>query len=65
MTMYLEQQKPAKDGTKKKYKVVSFDDSDPANPKVTLQGMAGPFIEPFDKAKLVRMGYKLINVEEE
>ena len=61
--LYFEQIKPDKDGNHKRYKVLSFD---PENNTVTLQG-SGPnkFIEPFDKARFEKMGYKLVKVEED
>lgn len=60
-TIYFEQVKPDKDGTHKRYKVISFDDE---KNTVTLQGSAEPFVEKFDRARFETMGYKLIRVEE-
>ena len=61
--LYFEQTKPDKDGNCKRYKVLSFDIE---KNTVTLQG-SGPhaFVEPFDKMRFEKMGYKLVKVDNE
>ena len=61
--LYFEQTKPDKDGNHKRYKVLSFDTE---KNTVTLQGSGpNPFVEPFDKTRFEKMGYKLVKVEED
>lgn len=60
--IYFEQVKPDKDGTHKRYKVVSFDEE---KNTVTLQGAAEPFTEKFDRKRFETMGYKMVRVEED
>ena len=61
--LYFEQTKPDKDGNHKRYKVLSFDTE---KNTVMLQGSGpNPFVEPFDKTRFEKMGYKLVKVEED
>jgi hypothetical protein len=63
--MFLEQQKPNKEGIKKRYEILDIDET--TEPwTLTLKGLADePWKHPFDKAWLKRMGYALIQVEDE
>ena len=68
--LYFEQTKPDKDGNCKRYKVLAFGpgliNGKEVAETVTLQG-SGPhkFIEPFDKTRLEKLGYKLVWVDED
>lgn len=46
--------------SKKRYKVLAFDKEAGT---VTLQGLAEPWVEPFDRARFERMGYTLVKDE--
>jgi hypothetical protein len=67
--LYFEQTKPAKDGTFKRYKVLKFGpgvvEGKQLAETVTLKGLAEPFIEAFTRERFEKMGYRLIQVEEE
>ena len=60
-TLYFEQTKANAAGEHKRYKVISFDNE---KSTVTLQGLADPFVEPFDRARFEKMGYKLVREED-
>ncbi len=47
--------------TGKRYKLLEFDSEAQT---VRLQGPNRPFVEPYDKERFKKMGYRLIRVEE-
>ena len=48
--------------TGRKYRVLKLDKT--AN-TITLEGSRAQFTEPYDKEKFAKMGYKLVQVEDE
>jgi hypothetical protein len=56
-TLYFENTKNGK-----RYKVIKVDKE---KGEITLQGQFNEFIEKYDKERFTRLGYKLIQVEDE
>jgi hypothetical protein len=48
--------------TQRKFRVISLSED---GSTITLKGERGEFTDDYDKAKFVRLGYKLVKIEEE